>query len=268
MRIALAVVAAVAALAGASSAAPGFDLVSWSDLDHGWAATGGTLYSTNDGGRNWRPIFTGGPQIYHLQRTSASAGAVLTGNSKTVTFWTRDSGRHWYRGGEILGAAVGHGGLLFATSGSSLLQIKPWPPRGELRCRGPWWSTAFGPGANPKAPKNICGGPEPLPMRESKVLTLTKGGELAPDSLVPVPAGIAGVSTDASPRQRPLAVVVYRAGQTFETPLTVPFPQDVGFSGLRLTVVAWPDLTFEAMAGPTRVIWDSADGGATWSIVS
>ena len=100
------------------------------------------------------------------------------------------------------------------------------------------------------------------------MLTLTKGGELAPDSLVPVPAGIAGVSTDASPRQRPLAVVVYRAGQTFETPLTVPFPQDVGFSGLRLTVVAWPDLTFEAMAGPTRVIWDSADGGATWSVVS
>src|SRR5215471_1467599 len=116
MRIALVVLAAVAFLASASSAAPGFDLLSWSDLDHGWGSSGGILYSTNDGGRTWKPIFTGGQQIYHVQRTSATGGTVLTGDSKTEAFWTRDGGKHWYRGDDVLGAAVGHGTMLFTTS--------------------------------------------------------------------------------------------------------------------------------------------------------
>lgn len=265
MRIALLVAATVvAALAGASSAAPGFDLVSWSDLDHGWAASAGTLYGTNDGGRTWHPILsTGGGQIYHVERTSNATGTVLAGSAKPAAFWTRDGGRHWFHGDDMLSAAVGHGDLLFTTSGATLLQIKPWPPRSS-RCHGDWWSTTAGPGA--KWPKNVCSGANPSPMHATKVFALSGAGQLAPDSLVPVPAGIAGVATDGTPRQRPLSVVVFRAGQSLETPLNVPFGQDVGFSGLRLVVVSWPELTLEAQAGSSRVVWDSPDGGATWTI--
>ncbi len=265
MRIALAVVAAVAVLAGASAAALGFELQSWSDLDHGWAASGGTLYSTSDGGRTWRPIFYGGNQTFRIQQTSATAGSVLAGGPKVVAFWTRDGGRHWYRGNDAIGNGVGHGGLLFWTDGATLLQLKPWPPRGTVRCHGVWWATAFGPSADARLPKNVCGGTAPISERSDKVLTLAHG-EFAPDALISVPAGVAGVSTDGSARQRPLEVAVYRSGQALETALPNPFPPDTGFSGLRLAA-AWPHLTLQAEAGTTHAVWTSDDGGATWTLI-
>src|SRR5205085_5352797 len=114
------------------------------------------------------------------------AGMVVTGNSHTVAFWTRDGGKHWYRGSDAVGNAVGHGSLLFTSSGSTLLQLKPWPPRGSVRCRGAWWATAFGPGASAKQPKNICSARAPVEARTQKVYTLTHDAEIAADTLTPV----------------------------------------------------------------------------------
>jgi hypothetical protein len=265
MRIALAIAAAVGALAAPGAAAPGFDLQSWSDFDHAWGSSGSTLYATSDGGRTWSQVFVGGAQIFRIERTSVTAGIVVTGEPKPVTFWTRDAGRHWYRGVEPYAAAVGHGAQLFAADGATLQQLKPWPPRGAVRCRGAWWGTAFGPGTNPKAPKNVCSVPSPVALQRGSVFTIGKG-ELAPDTLVAVPGGVAVVATDASARSRPLSVLVYRAGRGTETPLPNAFPQETGFSGLQL-LVSWPSLRLEAAAGVSHVVWASSDGGDTWAMV-
>jgi hypothetical protein len=262
MRIAFAIAAAAAILAGPGAAAPGFDLQSWSDFDHAWASTGGVLYATSDAGKSWRPVFSGGTQIFRVERTSVLAGIVVTGDPNPVTFWTRDGGRHWFRGTEAFATAVGHGGQLFTASAGTLQQLRPWPPKASPRCRGPWWGTAFGPGTGSAATRNICSVATPLSVQKTVVLTLSRG-EFAPDTLVAVPGGVAGVGTDGSARSRPLSVAVYRAGHASEVPLPNAFPQDTGFSGLRL-LVSWPDLLLQAGAGTTHVLWSSSDGGDTW----
>ncbi len=265
MRTALAIAAAVGVLAATGAAAPGFDLQSWSDFDHGWGSAGSTLYATSDGGRTWSPVFSGGAQIFRIERTSVTAGIVVTGEPKPVTFWTRDAGRHWYRGVEAYATAVGHTTQLFTADGSVLQQLKPWPPRGAVHCRGAWWSTAFGPGTNPRAPKNVCSVPSPVALQRGSVFTIGKG-ELAPDTLVAIPGGVAVVATDASARGRPLSVLVYRGGRGTEAPLPNAFPQETGFSGLQL-LVSWPSLRLEAAAGASHVVWASSDGGDTWAMV-
>jgi hypothetical protein len=262
MRIALAIAAAAGVLAAAGSAAFGFDLESWSDFDHAWASTGSTLYATSDGGRSWSQVFSGGSQIFRIERTSDTAGIVVTGEPKPFTFWTRDAGRHWYRGVEAFSTAVGHGSQLFVASGAALQQLKPWPPRGAVRCHGAWRATAFGPGTNPKAPKNVCSVPSAVRLQKSNAFTIAKG-ELAPDTLVAVPGGVAAVSTDASARNRPVSVLIYHAGRGTETPLPNTFTQETAFSGLQL-LVSWPNLRLEAVAGTAHVVWGSSDGGDSW----
>ena len=259
--------ALVAALALTAPAGAGFGLQSWADLDHGWAVSGTAVYSTDNGGGSWRPIFYGGNQIYRVERTSASAGTVVSGNSHTTAFWTRDGGKHWYRTSDEIGNAVGHGGLLFSSSGSVLLQERPWPPRGIVRCHGTWWGTAFGPATSSKTPRNVCSGPAPSGVRSQKVYTLAKDTQIASDTLTPVPAGIAAVGVDGSPRARPLEVLMFRNGRGLETPLPSAGPPDAGFSGLRLEA-AWPSLTVQADAAGAHVTWRSADGGATWTVVT
>ena len=265
MRIALAIAAAAGALAGlgsAGSAAPGFALESWSDLDHGWGATGGLVYATSDAGRSWRQVFSGGSQIFRVERTSARGGIVVTGDAKPVTFWTRDGGAHWYRGVELFSTAVGHGNQLFVSSAASLDQLKPWPPRGKVRCAGPWWATAFGPGPNRKAPKNVCSVPSPVALQKVPVVTVSKG-EVASDTLTAVPGGVAAVVTDGSAHSRPLSVVVYRNGHGDETSLPSAFPPEAAYAGLQL-LVSWPSLRLDATAGGTHVSWSSNDGGSSW----
>jgi hypothetical protein len=263
MRLALASLAAAGALAASGAAAPGFDLQSWSDFDHAWGSAGGTLYATSDAGRSWHPVFSGGTQIFRVERTSATAGIVVTGNPQPVTFWTRDAGRHWFRGTEAFATAVGHGEQLFTSNGSALEQLKPWPPRGTVRCRGAWWGSAFGPGANAKAPKNICSVPAAVATHKTGVLTLSHGA-LAADTLEAVPGGVAAVTTDDSARGRPLAVALFRLGRGTETPLPNSFPPETAFSGLRL-LVSWPTLLVQADAGSTHVVWGSDDGGVSWA---
>jgi hypothetical protein len=266
MRIALAVVAAACGLAASSvAAAPGFTLESWSDLDHAWASVGSVVYATSDGGKTWRPVFSGGAQIFRIVRTSVNAGIVVTGESKPVTFWTRDAGHHWYRGVELFSTAAGHGNQLFVAFAGALQQLKPWPPRGAARCAGTWWASAFGPGANPKAPKNVCSVPTPVALQKAAVVNLTKG-EFAPDTLTAVPGGIAAVVTDGSVRNRPLSVVVYRSGHGAETALPSSLPPDAGFSGLQL-FAAWPTLRLDAVAGGAHVTWGSSDGGDSWFVI-
>ncbi len=265
MRIVFAIASAAAALIGGSPGTPNFALESWADLDHGWGVAGDVVYSTENG-RTWRPIFYGGNQVYRVERTSTGAGIVLTGNSKMTAFWTRDNGRHWYPTGAQISNAVGHGGQLFSSAGASLQQLQPWPPRGPIRCRGTWWATAFGPGTNPRLSKTVCSTTPGIPVRTRKVFTLSHDGEFAPDTLVPVPGGVAGVSVDATPHQRPLAVVVYQNGLAAEVELPDPAPSDAGFSDLRLEV-SWPRLTLYADADTTRMVWSSVDGGATWSVL-
>jgi hypothetical protein len=263
MRIAFAIAVAAGVLAAPRAAAPGFDLQSWPDLDHAWASAGSLLYATSDGGKTWRAIFSGGSEIFRVERTSVSAGIVVTGDQKPVTFWTRDNGKHWYRGIELFSTAVGHGGQLFTAAPSSLVQLKPWPPRGVVRCRGTWWGTAFGPGANTRAPKNVCSVPSAISLQKGAVYTLTKG-ELAPDTLVSVPGGAASVATDGSARGRPLSIVVYRNGHGTETPLPNTSPPETAFSGLEL-LVSWPVMRIDAEASGTHVTWTSTDGGDSWA---
>ena len=95
------------------------------------------------------------------------------------------------------------------------------------------------------------------------MLTLSHG-ELAADTLEAVPGGIAAVATDGSARSRPLAVAVFRGGRGTETALPNSFPQETGFSGLRL-LVSWPTLLVQADAGSTHVVWGSDDGGGSWA---
>jgi hypothetical protein len=265
MRIALAMAATAGVLAAAGGAAPGFDLESWSDLDHGWASAGSILYATSDGGKTWRPVFSGGTSIFRVVRTSVYAGIVVTGDQKPVTFWTRDGGRHWYRGVELFSTAVGHGAGLFVATATSLSQLRPWPPRGNVRCRGAWWGTAFGPGANARAPKNVCSVPSVVSLHKSTVYTVEKG-EFAPDTLAAVPGGAAGVVTDGSARGRPLSVAVYRNGHSAETALPSSFPAETAFAGLQL-LVSWPSLRLDATAGSAHVTWSSSDGGESWAAV-
>ena len=97
------------------------------------------------------------------------------------------------------------------------------------------------------------------------MFTLSRDGQLAPDTLVPVPGGIAVVAVDATPRQRPLAVVVYQLGRATEVTLPSPPTSEAGFAGLRLDV-SWPWLTVHADAGTGHFVWSSLDGGATWTL--
>jgi hypothetical protein len=266
VRSLLSIAALVAALAVVSPAGAGFDLQSWADLEHGWAVSNNVLYATDDGGRAWHAIFYAGDQIFRIERTSTTGGTVQAGSGTRMTaFWTRDGGRHWFPTTNAIGNAVGHGGLLFTSSGTALLQVQPWPPRGAVTCHGTWRATAFGTGSS-RLPKSICGGTvtTSIPFRTRKVYTLTQG-RFAPDTLVPVPGGVVGVSVDTTPRQRPLALALYQNGHAAEFPLPSGGPPDAGFSALRLDAT-WPRLTLHADAGAANLVWTSLDGGATWTL--
>jgi photosystem II stability/assembly factor-like uncharacterized protein len=95
----------VVAVLPASAARSRIVCASWADTRHGWISCGeATVCSTEDGGRSWDTIFSGGNHVFFYRRTSATAGVVEAGNWVSGNVWTRDNGRTWYELPNIPGA--------------------------------------------------------------------------------------------------------------------------------------------------------------------
>ncbi len=97
-RLALALAFGIVCIALPAGATPAqLRNASWADNRHGWVeCRERDICATEDGGRNWQHIFTGGNYIFSLVRTSATSGVTQTGNLGGFSFWTRDNGAHWY----------------------------------------------------------------------------------------------------------------------------------------------------------------------------
>lgn len=105
------------------------------------------LCATENGGRSWRRVFQAGDGLTYLRdfaRTSTKAGVVSVARDQPLprtlrsgVFWTRDNGLHWYETSRI-GPLVQHsaGGLFWRNPGGPLYEVRPWPPRGPVKCPG------------------------------------------------------------------------------------------------------------------------------------
>lgn len=179
---------------GASGAAGREKFVSWADLGHrhGWTdvtsggprvegappdprcagtqRSGGSftfLCATENGGGSWQRIFQAGTGLTYIRdftRTSRNAGVVaisrddgLPRTLRSGVFWTRDNGKHWYETKRI-GPLVEHraGRLYWRNPGGPLYEVRPWPPRQEVRCPGFFAWHALD--QRPRSSGNVCVG--------------------------------------------------------------------------------------------------------------
>jgi hypothetical protein len=261
--------ALVAASAPAAADAPARG-GSWPDADHGWVlytpelgcTPRADLCATEDGGATWHGIFNG--SVADFERTSVRAGVVSIGDD---VYWTRDAGRRWYRTTKVFGHYAGHGSLLFATSDTDLYRVGPWPPPSNVRCRGIWRAAAGDTRARGAAHAVVCNGaPADAGLRARLVATVSGS---AIGDLTSVPGGVFGVSDGGSDLGR-LNAFVWRLGHLTEVPL--PFPKP-GWWCCAQVHAAWPHLfvTGQLYSPPGSadqmldVVWESADGGASWS---
>jgi hypothetical protein len=168
--------------------------ISWADAahQHGWAevTSGGSgmegeppqphcpgtqrstgsiafLCATENGGRSWRRIFRAGEGLMYLRgftRTSLTAGVVAVSRDDALprtlrsgVFWTSDNGAHWYETTKIGPLVESRGGRLFwRTLDDALYQVRPWPPRGAVKCPGFFaWHVID---QHPRATGNVCVG--------------------------------------------------------------------------------------------------------------
>jgi hypothetical protein len=243
---------------------------SWADADHGWArydpalgcAPRADLCATEDGGSTWHGIFSG--SIGDFDRTSVRAGVVSIGDD---VYWTRDGGRHWYRTTKVFGHYAGHGSLLFATSATDLYRVGPWPPRGPVRCRGIWRSAASDTRARTTAHAVICNGAAADGGLRAQLVASVSGSEIG--DLTSVPGGVFGISDGGADLGR-LNAFVWRLGHLTEVPLPIPRG---GWWCCAEVHAAWPHLFVTARVyAPPRtgeqvldVVWESPDGGESWS---
>jgi hypothetical protein len=273
-RLAVGLAVVIACIALPAAAAPTMlQNASWADNRHGWIdCHGGDVCATEDGGRSWREIFTGGNYIFALVRTSPTSGLTTTGNTSGYSFWTRDDGERWYElpnvptptSSERGLAFQGRGNLLFwHQSASTLFRVTPWPATADPPCKGQSW-----PG-----PNTCVLAEADSPFTSTAVATITTG---TLDRMRNIPDGVAVLVTATDANASPAGVLVHRGGTNVVRTLPEP-PLDRGSLTCTGFYAAWPALFVEAssfMAGPLgcsklpRVLWRSADGGATWTVVS
>jgi hypothetical protein len=274
-RFALALALAVACVALPADAAPSLlRNASWADNRHGWAeCREREVCATENGGRSWHDILTGGNHVFSLVRTSAASGVTQTGNTSGYSFWTRDDGANWYElpnvptpsynAGERALVYEGRGSLLFwHQSGTTLFQLTPWPATTDPPCKGQSW-----PG------KGTCVVAEAdSPFTSTAVATITNG---TLDRMRNIAGGVAVLVTGTDPSASPVGVLVHRGQENTVSELPEP---SLGRRTLTCTsfYAAWPSLFVEASSFAAgldcprlpRVLWRSADGGATWSVSS
>jgi hypothetical protein len=272
-RFALGAALAIACVALPAAAAPTMlRNASWADNRHGWIdCHGGGVCATEDGGRSWRQIFTGGNYIFALVRTSVTAGMTETGNTAGFSFWTRDNGVRWYElpnvptptGSERGLVFEGRGNLLFwHQSGTTLFQLTPWPATADPPCKGQSWP---GPGTCVLAEADS-------PFTSTAVETIPTG---TLDRMRNIPGGVAVLVTATDPNASPGGVLVHRGDTNSVSTLPEP-PLERRSLTCTGFYAAWPALFVEASsfsAGPgcaklPRVLWRSADGGDTWTVAS
>jgi hypothetical protein len=276
-RWALAVAVIACCLALPAAATPAFiRAATWADNQHGWVECRETIVcSTENGGRTWHDIFTGGNFIFSLVRTSVGAGVVETGRTGGFTFWTRDSGKRWYElpnvpspdygGGARALLLEGRGGLLFwHQSEKTLNQITPWPAKAAPPCRGP----------SDLGPHTCVLSVADSPFTSKAVATISTGS-LA--GMRNIDGGVAVLVSADDPNFSPASVLVHRGQANVVSPLPEP---PVSRRSLTCTkfFAGWPALfvsasPFAAREGTPcsklpRVLWRSADGGKTWTVAA
>ncbi len=273
LALALALVAVCVALPAAAK--PAFiRTADWADNRHGWVECRETIVcATEDGGRTWHDIFTGGNFIFSLVRTSAGAGVVQTGRTTGFTFWTRDNGKRWYElpnvpvpgraSGDRALILEGRGGLLFwHQSDKTLNQITPWPATVAPPCRDQSW-----PG-----PNTCVLAAADSPFTSTAVATIPTGSL---DRMRHVDGGVAALVTADDPNASPAAVLVHRGESNAVGTLPEPPLSRRSLTCTEL-FAAWPALVVAAgsftegqgCSKLPRVLWRSADGGGTWTVAA
>jgi|GEM_PF-6145009 len=85
------------------SAVPSLDALAFPDPAHGWAAGAGAILATADGGRTWRPEYTGPLQFTALDFTDPLHGWAVAG---AALLRTTDGGATWTRVGTLPGTPL------------------------------------------------------------------------------------------------------------------------------------------------------------------
>jgi hypothetical protein len=202
------------------------------DAKHQWISRDSGVFSTDDGGRHWRRIFS--QPAAAVVRTSVSVGiirvaTVSPGCACARTFWTKDGGRHWTETRAIGGGIIGRESGLYwiARNRTQIQQVSPWPPADRIRSR--------------------------------PTLTLDEG-EIV--ELALVPGGVAALVKN--PSTGSASVLLVRGDDTEAVKLPAPPGQMISASltaaGSKLTVHATVFLDGEQ----ERLSWTSTDDGAGW----
>jgi hypothetical protein len=257
-------------------------VASWADNNHGWVVCRESVVcASDDGGRTWHDIFTGGNFVFARVRTSATAGVVSTGRTVAATFWTRNGGARWYELPDVpvpeftnppeseAGRPLVLGGrgesLFWHRADRTLRRLTPWPPPADPPCRAESW-----PG------KGTCVLSEADSPFTSTAVATIPDGELF--GLWPIPRGVialvlANRTTSGSTRRPPIAVLVQQAAASDVRQLPAP-PVDASSLTAAGVAAAWPQVFVEAVVAQDgkkfsqlpRVLWQSFDGGASWRV--
>ena len=245
---------------------------SWPDNRHGWVGCyGSEVCSTENGGRSWHSVFSGGNFLFSVARTSSRAGVVQTGNWVGESFWTRTNGKRWYElpnvptpnylGGDKGLVFEGRGSRLYwHQGGSSLNQITPWPAPADPPCRG-----------SAGLPNTCVLSLADSPFSSSVVATI---GDGVLGWMRSIPGGVAVLVHASDPILSPSSVLVHReiGNELFELP-----DPPVSRRSLTCTDFAtrWPLVIVSARSARLGeddcrdlplVLWRSKDGGTTWTV--
>jgi hypothetical protein len=258
---------------------------SWVDSRHGWTSyypsqEHAQLRATDDGGRTWHLVFTGGNYIFYYLKTSPAAGLVESGGWSGTTLWTRDGGRHWYfthlfpgtdyRFQEPSLVRAGRGNLLFwHQSADTLYRVEGWPPRGELACEPELTFPQTGGRVACAVPAGEAG------MRSVVVGRLSRGAFGAMRSTAVGIVALVEERDGRDPRSSASHVAVYRTADA--SLLLRPFPDPPALEageklGFLTLAAAWPRLYVTVAVRSSSnvrtgtVLWRSDDGGATWTV--